>query len=71
MAGTSVWNQQMEFCGETAKLLGEAIVHLKTCCQKKTSFLSIVAEFSWCNKDGENFCTRSVNQHTPQYCGSC
>lgn len=27
--------------------------------------------FSWCDKDGENFCTMSRNQHIPQYCGSC
>lgn len=30
-----------------------------------------VAEFNWCNKDGVNFCTASLNQHIPQYCGSC
>merc|ERR1740115_405857 len=28
-------------------------------------------EFSWCDRDGRNFCTASRNQHIPQYCGSC
>merc|ERR1712218_49021 len=27
--------------------------------------------FSWCDNDGVNYCTPSVNQHIPQYCGSC
>jgi len=27
--------------------------------------------FNWCNKDGVNYCTKNLNQHLPQYCGSC
>jgi len=29
------------------------------------------ADFNWCDKDGVNYCTASLNQHIPQYCGSC
>lgn len=27
--------------------------------------------FDWCDVDGKSFCTSSINQHIPQYCGSC
>jgi cathepsin X len=32
---------------------------------------SMPGDFSWCDKDGVNYCTMSRNQHIPQYCGSC
>mmetsp|Transcript_18908 Transcript_18908/g.38340 ORF Transcript_18908/g.38340 Transcript_18908/m.38340 type:complete len:349 (-) Transcript_18908:251-1297(-) len=28
-------------------------------------------EFSWGDKDGKTYLTHSLNQHIPQYCGSC
>merc|ERR1712196_76871 len=32
---------------------------------------ALPANFSWGDKDGVNYCTKSLNQHIPQYCGSC
>merc|ERR1711934_1120472 len=32
---------------------------------------ALPANFSWCDHEGVNYCTKSLNQHIPQYCGSC
>eukprot|EP00929_Paragymnodinium_shiwhaense_P032367 TRINITY_DN17948_c1_g1_i1.p1 TRINITY_DN17948_c1_g1~~TRINITY_DN17948_c1_g1_i1.p1 ORF type:complete len:657 (+),score=151.38 TRINITY_DN17948_c1_g1_i1:80-2050(+) len=29
------------------------------------------SDFSWCSKNGTSYCTPMLNQHIPQYCGSC
>ena len=29
------------------------------------------SDFSWTNVNGRSFVTHSLNQHIPQYCGSC
>jgi cathepsin X len=33
--------------------------------------VQLPSDFSWGNKDGVNYLTVSLNQHIPQYCGSC
>ncbi len=33
--------------------------------------LKLPESFSWGNHNGTNFLTKSLNQHIPQYCGSC
>merc|ERR1711934_760940 len=32
---------------------------------------SLPSNFTWCDNEGVNYCTKSLNQHIPQYCGSC
>jgi len=31
----------------------------------------VPSNFTWCDHEGTNYCTKSLNQHIPQYCGSC
>lgn len=39
--------------------------------QDSTVETELPTEFTWCDKDGVNYCTMNRNQHLPQYCGSC
>merc|ERR1712178_33035 len=32
---------------------------------------SLPEEYNRCDMNGTNYCTKSLNQHIPQYCGSC
>jgi len=29
------------------------------------------ADYNWCDMNGTSYCTKMLNQHIPQYCGSC
>jgi len=66
---SEVWNKTMdEAMGIKANdyLLGSAPYE-----SPENFNFSIPTELNWCNKDGKSYCTRSRNQHIPQYCGSC
>jgi len=34
-------------------------------------FPTSVPDYDWCWMDGKSYCTPVLNQHVPQYCGSC
>jgi len=62
-----VWNQKQN---EEAGIVwrGNAT---KTSSHETLSDIALPASHNWCDIDGKSYCTKSLNQHIPQYCGSC
>lgn len=62
----AVWTREQE---EAAGIIREQYTSPRP--QDTLQAVAMPAAFSWCDKDGVNYCTMSRNQHLPQYCGSC
>jgi hypothetical protein len=63
---SEVWTREQE---EAAGIVREQSTSRRP--QDMLHELSMPSEYTWCNKEGVNYCTMSRNQHLPQYCGSC
>lgn len=63
---SEVWSRAQE---DEAGIVQEHVIS-----QRPHEYLSAAAmpdEFTWCDRNGTNYCTMNRNQHLPQYCGSC
>merc|ERR1711988_727205 len=63
-----VWNQSRT---EAAGLVHRGSFTVSPLPQDYIKDEDVPDELNWCDKDGVNYCTKSLNQHIPQYCGSC
>merc|ERR1711966_523639 len=63
-----VWNQTQT---EAAGLVHRGSYVVSPLPQEDIKDEDVPASFTWCDKDGVNYCTKSLNQHIPQNCGSC
>merc|ERR1712100_913531 len=68
-----VWTKEQT---EATKLpSGKSLVHkgshvISPLPQDYIATSSLPHNFTWCDNEGVNYCTKSLNQHIPQYCGS-
>merc|ERR1712178_113346 len=63
-----VWNQSRT---EAAGLVHRGSFTVSPLPQDYIKDEDVPDELNWCDKDGVNYCTKSLNKHIPQYCGSC
>merc|ERR1719409_1111202 len=63
-----VWSKEQT---EAAGLVHRGSFTLSPLPQDYIQTSDLPTNHSWCDLEGENYCTKSLNQHIPQYCGSC
>merc|ERR1712166_1295270 len=62
-----VWNQEQT---EAAGLVHKGNSTISPLPHEYLATSQLPTNFSWCDHEGVNYCTKSLNQHIPQYCGS-
>jgi len=65
---TEVWSKEQT---EAAGLVHKGSFTINPLPQDYIATSSLPTNFTWCDNEGVNYCTKSLNQHIPQYCGSC
>jgi len=65
---SEVWTKEQT---EAAGLVHKGSYTISPLPQDYIPTSALPTNFSWCDRDGVNYCTKSLNQHIPQYCGSC
>merc|ERR1712086_873036 len=63
-----VWNQEQT---EAAGLVHKGNSTSSPLPHEYLATSQLPTNFSWCDHEGVNYCTKSLNQHIPQSCGSC